>query len=184
MTKTTEQKMEYVRCEDMFREVEPEFVADEMCNKLRETARNSSELVRLKHATVDMLRRCRDVKDEIACKFFRKLQNAPAWRVESLVKEYMQYLKYLDCVRNYDEKTCRRYSPSYLSAREKGNVVQNIEESLQKLPVEYVVEDDVIVVKVGRGEKLSEPQFKATISELKKMGFEFDPDTKLWRIRI
>jgi len=180
MAKTTEQKMEYVRCEDVFREVDPGLVADEICNKLRETARNSSELVRLKHTAVDMLRRCRD-GDSVACKFFRKLQNAPAWRIESLVKEYMQHLKYLDCMRNYsDEKMCRRYLP----AHEKNVNVQNVEENLQKFPVEYVVEDDVIVVKVGRGEKLPESQFKAVISELKKMGFEFDPDTKLWRMRI
>ena len=94
----------------------------------------------------------------------------------------MQYLKYLDCMRNYgDEKTCSRYSPR----REGQNTRdQSIEEKLQKLPVEYVVEEGEVVVKVGRGEKLPESQFRATIGELKKMGFEFDSDTKLWRRRL
>jgi len=180
--RTETETKEYIKCEDLFKDAG--FDGAEICSKLREVAAGS-ELVRLKHTVLDMLRRCRDRKDDVACKYYKKLLNAPAWRVESLVKEYMQYLKYLDCVRNYDEKTCRRYLPSYLSAREKGqNVGQNIEESLQKLPVEYVVEEGEIVVKVGRGERLPEPQFKATISELKKMGFEFDSDTKLWRRRF
>ena len=171
---------EYVRCEDLFRDAAPGFDPGEICNKLREVA-TGSELSRLKLTAVDMLRRCRD-GDETACKFFRKLQNAPNWRVESLIKEYMQYLKYLGCMRNYDdEKTCRRYLPS----RREGQInEQNVEEKLQKLPVEYVVEEGEVVVKVGKGEKLPEPQFKATINELKKMGFEFDSDTKLWRGRI
>jgi hypothetical protein len=183
-TKTTGQKAEYVRCEDQFREVGSEFEYVDLCNKLREVAANTSELVRLKHTAINMLRRCSYEKDEIACKFFRKLQNAPAWRVESLIHEYMQYLKYLDCMRSYDdEKTCRRYFPLY--GEESRNVEkQNIEENLQKLPVEYVVEEGEIVAKVGKGEKLPESQFKATISELKKMGFKYDPDTKTWRKRI
>jgi hypothetical protein len=129
-----------------------------------------------------MLRRCHEDKDETACRFFRKLQNAPVWRVESLTREYAQYLKYLGCMREYDdEKTCRRYLPLRGERRAER---QSIEESLQKLPVEYVVEEDEIVVKVGKGERLSETQFKATISELKKMGFVFDSETKLWRIPI
>jgi len=171
---------EHVRCEDLFREVAPGFDPGEICSKLREVA-TGSELSRLKLTTVDMLRRCRD-GDETACKFFRKLQNAPVWRIESLIKEYMQYLKYLGCMRNYDdEKTCRRYLPS----RREGQIKErNVEEKLQKLPVEYVVEEGEVVVKVGKGEKLPEPQFKATINELKKMGFEFDSNTKLWRRRI
>jgi hypothetical protein len=170
---------EYIKCEDLFRDAG--FDGTEICSKLREVA-TGSELVRLKHTVLDMLRRCRD-QDDVACKYYEKLLKAPSWRVEPLVKEYMQYLKYLDCMRNYsDEKMCRRYLP----AREKGQdiKVQNIEESLQKLPVEYVVEEGEIVVKVGKGEKLPEPQFKAVISELKKMGFEFDSDTKLWRRRF
>jgi hypothetical protein len=40
------------------------------------------------------------------------------------------------------------------------------------------------VVRVGKGERLPESQFKAAVSELKKMGFEFDPETKLWYKRI
>ncbi len=59
---------------------------------------------------------------------------------------------------------------------------QNIEENLQKLPVEYTEEGE-IVVKVGKGRRLPESQFRATINELKKMGFKFDPDTKTWRKR-
>jgi hypothetical protein len=170
---------EYVKCEDLFRETAPGFDPGEICSKLREVA-TGSELSRLKLTTVDMLRRCRD-GDETACKFFRKLQFAPNWRIESLIKEYMQHLKYLDCMRNYDEKTCRRYLPP----RRGGQINEpNVEEKLQKLPVEYVVEEGEVVVKVGKGEKLPESQFKATINELKKMGFEFDSDTKLWRGRI
>jgi len=175
---------EHVRCEDLFREVAPGFdpgeIYSKLCNKLRQVA-TGSELSRLKLTAVDMLRRCRD-GDETACRLFRKLQNAPAWRIESLVWEYMQYLKYLDCMRNYDdEKTCRRYLPPRSESQIKE---RNVEEKLQKLPVEYVVEEGEVVVKVGKGEKLPEPQFKATINELKKMGFEFDSDTKLWRGRI
>jgi len=174
-------QVEYVRCEDQFREVGIPDV--EICNKLREVAGNT-DLVRLKHIVIDMFRRYRDGKDEVAYKFYRKLLNAPAWRVESLIKEYMQYLKYLDCVRNYDdEKTCKRYLPPRGEGSQNAEG-QNIEENLQKLPVEYVVEEGEIVVKVGKGEKLPESQFKATISELKKMGFAFDSETKLWRRRI
>jgi hypothetical protein len=36
---------------------------------------------------------------------------------------------------------------------------------------------------VGKGRRLPESQFRATINELKKMGFKFDPDTKTWRKR-
>jgi hypothetical protein len=184
MAKTTNEVKEYVRCEDQFREVDPGFDAGEICKKLREVATSTSELARLKQATISMLRLCRDKKDEIVCKFFRKLENAPAWRIESLIQEYMQYLKYLDCMRNYDdEKTCKRYLPP--RGEESQNAEkQNIEENLQKLPVEYVVEEGEVVVKVGKGEKLPESQFKATINELKKMGFVFDSETKLWRRRI
>jgi hypothetical protein len=173
---------EYVRCEDHFREAVG-FEYAELCSKLREAAASSSELVWLKQTAINMLRLCRDRKDETACGFFRKLENAPVWRVESLVKEYMQYLKYLDCVRVYgDEKTCKRYLPP--RGEKSQNAEKNIEENLQKLPVEYVVEEGEVVVKVGRGEKLPESQFKAVISELKKMGFVFNPDTKLWYRRI
>ncbi len=91
-------QVEYVRCEDQFREVG---IPEEICNKLREVA--GTDLVRLKHIVIDMFRRYRDGKDEVAYKFYKKLLNAPTWRVESLVKEYMQYLKYLDCMRNYDD---------------------------------------------------------------------------------
>jgi hypothetical protein len=183
-SKTTKQKPKTVRehvsgGEEMFREAVG-FEYAELCNKLREVTTSTSELVRLKQTAINMLRRCHE-KDEVACRFFRKLQNAPAWRVESLIQEYMRYLKYLDCMRNYnDEKTCKRYLPPRGEKRH----VENIEEILQRLPVEYVVEEGEIVVKVGRGEKLSETQFKATIGELKKMGFVFDSETKLWRMSI
>jgi hypothetical protein len=60
---------------------------------------------------------------------------------------------------------------------------QNIEEVLQKLPVDYTEEEGEIVVRVGKGRRLPESQFRATINELKKMGFKFDPDTKTWRKR-
>jgi hypothetical protein len=40
-----------------------------------------------------------------------------------------------------------------------------------------------IVVKVGKGRRLPKAEFRATINELKKMGFKFDPDTKTWRKR-
>jgi hypothetical protein len=60
---------------------------------------------------------------------------------------------------------------------------QNIEEVLQKLPVDYIEEEGEIVVKVGKGRRLPEAEFRATINELKKMGFKFDPDTKTWRKR-
>jgi len=171
---------EYVRCEDLFKDAG--FDGTEICSKLREVA-TGPELMRLKHTVLDMLRRCR-FQDGVACKYYKKLLNAPAWRVETLIKEYMQYLKYLDCMRNYDEKTCRRYLPAHEKSAHENVNVRNIEESLQKLPVEYVVEEGEIVVKVGKGERLPEPQFKAAISELKKMGFEFDSDTKLWRRRF
>jgi hypothetical protein len=181
--KNYQAKQEYVKCEDQFREVFG-FESTELCSKLREVATSSSELVWLKQTVLNMLRLCSDKKDETACIFFRKLESAPAWRVESLIKEYMLYLKYLDCMRNYDdEKTCRRYLPPPRGEKKQQNI-EDIEERLQKLPVEYVVEEGEVVVKVGRGEKLSETQFKATISELKKMGFVFDSGTKLWRKQI
>ena len=60
---------------------------------------------------------------------------------------------------------------------------QSIEESLRKLPVDYREEEGEIVVRVGKGRRLPESQFRATINELKKMGFKFDPDTKTWRKR-
>jgi predicted TIM-barrel fold metal-dependent hydrolase len=60
---------------------------------------------------------------------------------------------------------------------------QNIEEVLQKLLVDYTAEEGEIVVKVGKGRRLPEAEFRATINELKKMGFKFDPDTKTWRKR-
>jgi hypothetical protein len=132
-----------------------------------------------------MLRLCRDKKDETACRFFRKLENAPSWYIKPIIKEYMQYLKYLDCVHGYgDEKSCKGLLREEKGKRADEQSVDNIKEHLQKLPVEYVVEEGEIVVKVGRGEKLPESQFKATISELKKMGFVFDSDTKLWRRHI
>jgi hypothetical protein len=188
MAKTTNQKTEevkeYVRCEDQFREAFG-FEYAELCNKLREVATSTSELVWLKQTAINMLRLCRDKKDETACKFFRKLENAPSWRIQSLIKEYMQYLKYLDCMHGYgDEKMCRRHLPVREENNRDNQSVDNVEESLRKLPVEYVVEEGEIVVKVGKGEKLPESQFKATISELKKMGFVFDSDTKLWRRQI
>jgi hypothetical protein len=60
---------------------------------------------------------------------------------------------------------------------------QNIDEVLRKLPVDYTEEEGEIVVKVGKGRRLPEAEFRATINELKKMGFKFDPDTKTWRKR-
>ncbi|MEZ0319401.1 MAG: hypothetical protein ABWK05_05350 [Pyrobaculum sp.] len=60
---------------------------------------------------------------------------------------------------------------------------QNVEEVLQKLPVDYTHEGDEIVVKVGKGRRLPESQFRETLNELKKLGFKFDPDTKTWRRR-
>jgi len=60
---------------------------------------------------------------------------------------------------------------------------QSIEEVLQKLPVDYTEEEGEIVVKVGKGRRLPEAEFRATINELKKMGFKFDPDTKTWKKR-
>ena len=60
---------------------------------------------------------------------------------------------------------------------------QNIEYKLQKLPVDYTEEEGEIVVKVGKGKRLPESQFRETINELKKMGFKFDPGTKTWRKR-
>lgn len=60
---------------------------------------------------------------------------------------------------------------------------QSIEESLRKLPVDYTEEEGEIVVRVGKGRRLPESQFRAAINELKKMGFKFDPDTKTWRKR-
>ena len=174
---------EAVRCEDLLHEAGvPENDAEKICAKLRDVA-GGSELSRLKLAVVAMWRRCHK-KDDVACRFYRKILNAPAWRIESLMKEYATYLKYLDCMSSYnDEKWCRRY----LSTRgEKKNVqdIESIKQHLQKLPMDYAEEEDAVVVRVGKGERLPEPQFKATISELKKMGFEFDPETKLWYIRI
>ncbi|MEM1597058.1 MAG: hypothetical protein QXP31_04440 [Pyrobaculum sp.] len=60
---------------------------------------------------------------------------------------------------------------------------QNVEDVLQRLPVDYTQEGDEIVVKVGKGRRLPESQFRETLNELKKMGFKFDPDTKTWRKR-
>ncbi|MEL9991045.1 MAG: hypothetical protein QXP98_09390 [Thermoproteus sp.] len=59
----------------------------------------------------------------------------------------------------------------------------DIEGELSKLPVDVTKEDDELVVKVGRGRRLPEDEFRNTISKLKKMGFKFDPDTKTWRKR-
>ncbi|MEM0468679.1 MAG: hypothetical protein QXT27_05735 [Pyrobaculum sp.] len=58
---------------------------------------------------------------------------------------------------------------------------QNIEENLQRLPVDFKKEEDEIVVRVGKGKRLPESEFRETINELKKMGFKFDPNTKTWR---
>lgn len=60
---------------------------------------------------------------------------------------------------------------------------RNVEENLRRLPVDYAEEEGEIVVKVGKGKRLPESQFRETINELKKMGFKFDPDTKTWRKR-
>ncbi|AET31944.1 hypothetical protein [Pyrobaculum ferrireducens] len=60
---------------------------------------------------------------------------------------------------------------------------RSVEENLRRLPVDYTEEDGEIVVKVGKGKRLPESQFRETINELKKMGFKFDPDTKTWRKR-
>lgn len=59
----------------------------------------------------------------------------------------------------------------------------DIEGELSKLPVDVSREDDELVVKVGKGRRLPEDEFRSTISKLKKMGFKFDPDTKTWRKR-
>lgn len=60
---------------------------------------------------------------------------------------------------------------------------RSVEENLRRLPVDYAEEEGEIVVKVGKGKRLPESQFRETINELKKMGFKFDPDTKTWRKR-
>lgn len=57
----------------------------------------------------------------------------------------------------------------------------DVEAELSRLPVDVSKEDDEIVVKVGRGRRLPEDEFRDTISKLKRMGFKFDPDTKTWR---
>ncbi len=59
----------------------------------------------------------------------------------------------------------------------------DLEGELSKLPVDVSREDDELVVKVGKGRRLPEDEFRNTISKLKKMGFKFDPDTKTWRKR-
>ncbi|AEA13430.1 MAG: hypothetical protein ACP5I3_01195 [Thermoproteus sp.] len=59
----------------------------------------------------------------------------------------------------------------------------DVEGELSKLPVDVSKEDDELVVKVGKGRRLPEDEFRNTISKLKKMGFKFDPDTKTWRKR-
>ena len=61
---------------------------------------------------------------------------------------------------------------------------QSVEERLKKLPVEYTYSEDEVVVKVGKGRRLPEDQFRDTINQLKKMGFKFDPDTKTWRKKV
>ncbi|ABL88083.1 conserved hypothetical protein [Pyrobaculum islandicum DSM 4184] len=61
---------------------------------------------------------------------------------------------------------------------------QGVEELLRRLPVDYREEEGEIVVKVGKGKRLPESQFRETINELKKMGFKFDPDTKTWRKKV
>lgn len=61
---------------------------------------------------------------------------------------------------------------------------QGVEEFLRRLPVDYREEEGEIVVKVGKGKRLPESQFRETINELKKMGFKFDPDTKTWRKKV
>ncbi|CCC82192.1 hypothetical protein [Thermoproteus tenax] len=70
-----------------------------------------------------------------------------------------------------DEESGRRARP------------KDVEEELSKLPVDVSREDDEIVVKVGRGRRLPEDEFRETIAKLKRMGFKFDPDTKTWRKR-
>lgn len=62
-----------------------------------------------------------------------------------------------------------------------GERKKNVEETLRRLPVDFTEEEGEIVVKVGKGKRLPESQFRETINELKKMGFKFDPDTKTWR---
>ncbi len=59
----------------------------------------------------------------------------------------------------------------------------DVEGELSKLPVDVSREDDELVVKVGKGRRLPEDEFRNTISKLKRMGFKFDPDTKTWRKR-
>jgi len=61
---------------------------------------------------------------------------------------------------------------------------QDVEERLRKLPVDYTYDEDEVVVKVGKGRRLPEAQFRDTINQLKKMGFKFDPDTKTWRKKV
>jgi len=61
---------------------------------------------------------------------------------------------------------------------------QSVEERLKKLPVEYTYDEGEVVVKVGKGRRLPEDQFRDTINQLKKMGFKFDPDTKTWRKKV
>ncbi|ABO08394.1 hypothetical protein [Pyrobaculum calidifontis] len=61
---------------------------------------------------------------------------------------------------------------------------QGVEERLRKLPVDYTYDEDEVVVKVGKGKRLPEDQFRDTINQLKKMGFKFDPDTKTWRKKV
>ncbi|ABP51442.1 MULTISPECIES: hypothetical protein [Pyrobaculum] len=65
-----------------------------------------------------------------------------------------------------------------------GEKRRNLEDSLSKLPVDYSEEEGELVVKVGKGRRLPEEQFRATINELKRLGFKFDPDTKTWRKRV
>ena len=62
-----------------------------------------------------------------------------------------------------------------------GERKKNVEETLRRLPVDFTEEEGEIVVRVGKGKRLPESQFRETINELKKMGFKFDPDTKTWR---
>ncbi len=62
-----------------------------------------------------------------------------------------------------------------------GERKKNVEETLRRLPVDFTEEEGEIVVRVGKGKRLPESQFRETINELKKMGFKFDPNTKTWR---
>jgi len=62
-----------------------------------------------------------------------------------------------------------------------GERKKNVEETLRRLPVDFTEEEGEIVVRVGKGKRLPESQFRETINELKKMGFKFDTDTKTWR---